>query len=155
MHKYSFLKLDIPFINKYYKALDDAKVKWELEHKKLQEDWNRKKHEEAIQLEIERRDRDRARTKLKIVDSEIPKPEMKVERHIPKPPLYPPYFVKLLFNRQNEPYLHVDVAYGSIDRALDPETYDRWLNYLLQSAKNNSHSEILNHWKVSRGIPIQ
>src|SRR5580700_2605598 len=94
---------------KYAKEFDKLGLDWienirlerEREKKREQEEqeqWNREWHKKCIEKEIAERKERKAREKLKIVDSDIPKPEAIVKPYSPKAPWYPPHFVKLLYN---------------------------------------------------------
>lgn len=122
-----FRKLDIPWIEQIFLNREREEKKRREERERLNREW----HQKCIEEEIAKEKETKARGKLKIVDSDIPKPEAIVQTYSPKPPHLPPFFVKLFYTDKNEPYLHVDSAYGTIDRRLDPVTYDRWLAYLI------------------------
>lgn len=122
-----FKSLDIPWINRYFIELDKENKRYEEELEKHQREW----HQKQVELKIIEAAKRREREKLKIVDSEIPKPEAIVNPYSQKPPYFPPFFVKLLYNDNNQPFLHVHKNYGTINRDLDPVTYDRWLAYLI------------------------
>lgn len=131
-YKKEFLKLGIPWIDNIATKELREKEKERIEGLKLQKEWERKQ----LEQKIEAQKLANARQKLKIVDSKIPKPEMKLV-YIPRPPDNPPFFVKLLYNAKNQPFLYVDSAYGSIDRNRDPHTYDKWLKYLILHQQRN------------------
>jgi DNA-binding CsgD family transcriptional regulator len=53
-----------------------------------------------------------------------------------KPSLNPPYGVQLHWNGEKF-VLNTFIPYANIDRDRDPDTYDRWLNYLIEKQKNS------------------
>lgn len=136
-----FRKLAIPWVDKIMDARETSirdhekqKVIDKLEWLKSRQEEDQKRIKEEI-----------ARRKLKIVEHDHEKPSMKVQRNERIVPDYPPHFVQLIDGPK--PYLHVHPNYGIINRDLDPETYDRWLEYLMNVKKNNAHVGLLEEYK--------
>lgn len=127
-----FRKLNINWIDKFYERLAKEQLQYKIEREEKQKKWIeecKKRDEEAIQRQI-------AKRKLKIVEGKgqtVNHPELcsGPKKSEYEPPFFPPFFVKLSKNNEGKHFLYVLPGYGSIDRNLDPETYDKWLEYLI------------------------
>jgi len=126
-----FKKLGIPWIDNHFIKIEREERELKNRQKQNEIEFNK----ECIRKEIERRNLEKSREKLKIINPYHGKPEALV--YVPKVPSFPPHFVKLFYNNRNEPFLHVDSDYGSINRDLDPETYDKWLTHLIRQELKN------------------
>lgn len=130
-----FDKLGLDWIQRIREDVErEEKNEQELRQKEAAE-W----HKNYIEKKIAARKLAEARKKLQIIYVEGPPPPVYVKPAPPKPPKFPPSIVKLLYNNQNAPFLYISPSYGYIDRDLDPETYDKWLAYLIQN-KRESYS---------------
>lgn len=67
----------------------------------------------------------------------------------------PPYYIQLGFDKYKNPYLWCNPRFGKVERSIDPECYDMWLNHLLREHddKLKQHEEVAGHITCIEQLP--
>lgn len=110
----------------------ERQAREEKEHREYQvwyRELRKKEVEEANRLRAREEEKRRLyQEELKAI--KIPIEETRVSYGIVAPQL-PPKFIQLKYSSLGRPFLECDWRYGTIMRDRDPETYDRWMEYLI------------------------